>query len=138
MIKLNKIIILFAIIVNILIQTNMARTVSEPMNISQKKYLSKRNDLETLKATVELYLDYQELLKEPALNNSAGKKMTILGVYSKLKNKITAFMNESNKNKAILTKIIAQVILEKQSRKKSEKEVSASNDINSITGFWGK
>lgn len=138
MIKLNKIIILFAIIVNILIQTNMARTVSEPMNISQKKYLSKRNDLETLKATVELYLDYQELLKEPALNNSAGKKMTILGVYNKLKNKITAFMNESNKNKAILTKIIAQVILEKQSRKKSEKEVSASNDINSITGFWGK
>lgn len=143
-----KILILLALVLNLSIQKTIAIDSStesgeEEQQLEQESTeLEKRapqmpkrtQETESLKSSVELYLEYQELLTEPSI--STMKKLAIEKAYHKLKAKLTAYMNESPKNKSFLTRIVAQVVLEKKLKKGNDKV--ASNDFNSITGFWGR
>lgn len=97
----------------------------------------KRAVSESIKGTVELYLEYERLLREDNFNSIIKKKLAINN-FNKLKKKLLNYVDEDPKNKFILSKIVKQVVAQLAKKlNRNEKETNSSGMVNSITGFWG-
>jgi hypothetical protein len=113
------------------------------LSISILKIRTETNTV--LKSQIKKYLYYSKILDDliaskSDLNSSIKKTL----VFTKMKQLEKVFRKYIEKNQKYLInfkKILNQVIHEnrmvKQQKNQSKKEKSASDDINSITGFWG-
>ena len=113
------------------------------LSISILKIRTETNTV--LKSQIKKYLYYSRILDDliaskSDLNSSIKKTL----VFTKMKQLEKIFKKYIEKNKKYLInfkKILNQVIREnsmiKHQKNQGKKEKSASDDINSITGFWG-
>lgn len=80
----------------------------------EREIIQKKND--TIKYTVSLYLKYYELIQENIFPNSTYKKKVIIN-FNILKNKLIDFMNQSDKNKKVLYKILIDFLAKSMNKK---------------------
>lgn len=103
--------------------------------------VERQNELEKMKYLFNLHLDYNEIINENAFKSDFYMKRKLLKVKEQLDKIIEIlrkFIYEKPNNPNEMMKIIKQVLKE---RKKSEsnvnKEKSASDYFQSVTGNWG-
>jgi hypothetical protein len=123
----------YLIIIIILILTlELKRTRSESENNSSE-----------LKSLVKTYLDYSAALKSDSITINYLQKQQLVNKLKQLDEKLKAYINKDSKNVLIFYKIWSQLndernkVIKQQQAKLTAKEKSASDRVNSITGFWG-
>ncbi len=82
-----------------------------------------------------MYHHYSDTIDNPNMKIN-GKKELMRQRINQLKSELEEFAARSMKNKTILAKIASFVLADKY--KKNQKVISPSNQIKSITRFWGK
>lgn len=100
-------------------------------------------DLDSIKSTVEMYLECLKILK---MQNHPKRKAAWLNLQA-LSNKLHAFVMSDPQHKEELLHVINQVLHKKKMRivkndkirgSFQAKHKSPSDYFNSVTGFWGK
>ena len=105
--------------------------------------LTQQTNVNRIKALVKSHLFLTETLNEYLMINniSMKRKEIIIARLEKIKLELQNYANQSLRNTVILYKIWSQLVNESKTNelleKKKIKEKSASDHINSITGFWG-
>ena len=104
--------------------------------------ISKRDDISTIRKLIQNYLYLVNFIKDNNFDNSLINKKKTIRKCNILGDRILKFMNKSEKNKEIVSDSYIQIKFEleqkdKHSDQNNKKEKSASDSINSITGFWG-
>ena len=98
-----------------------------------------------LKSQIKKYLYYSKILDDLIASksdmNSSIKKTLVFTKMKELENVFKKYIEKDQKYLKNFQKILNQVMHEnsmvKHQMNESKKEKSASDDINSITGFWG-
>jgi hypothetical protein len=104
--------------------------------------ISKRDDIPAIKKLIQNYLYLANFIKDNNFDNSLINKKKTIRKCNILGDRILKFMNKSEKNKEIVSDLFNQIKLEveqkdQHSEQNKKKVKSASDSINSITGFWG-
>lgn len=146
----TKLILVLAVTLNLVVQIRMTVSSTEKSNEDFDSNLSierghydeeyetemrKRDNTDWIKKIIESFLHYSNLLKEKSFSSYTKRKLATLS-YNRLKKVLSSFINESPKNRILFTKALTQV-LNSNKTNKNGKKLSASDDVNSITGFWG-
>jgi hypothetical protein len=113
------------------------------LSISTLEIRSETNTV--LKSQIKKYLYYSKILDDLITSksdmNSSIKKTLVFTKMKQLEKVFRKYIEKNQKYLINFKKILNQVIHEnrmvKQQKNQSKKEKSASDDINSITGFWG-
>jgi hypothetical protein len=101
------------------------------------------NNSSELKSLIKTYIDYSAALKSDSITINYLQKQQLVNKLKQLDEKLKAYMSKDSKNVLILFKVWSQLndernkIIKQQQAKSTAKEKSASDRINSITGFWG-
>jgi len=98
-----------------------------------------------LKSQIKKYLYYSKILDDLITSksdmNSSIKKTLVFTKMKELEKVFKKYIEKDQKYLMNFQKILNQVMHEnsmvKQQKNEGKKEKSASDDINSITGFWG-
>lgn len=113
------------------------------LSISILKIRTETNTV--LKSQIKKYLYYSKILDDLIASksdmNSSIKKTLVFTKMKELENVFKKYIEKIKKYLINFQKILNQVIHEnsmiKHQKNQDKKEKSASDDINSITGFWG-
>jgi hypothetical protein len=121
---------------------NMKLTSDEQKKDDLLSIISKRDDISTIRKLIQNYLYLANFIKDNNFDNSLINKKKTIRKCNILGDRILKFMNKSEKNKEIVSDSYNQIKFEfeqkdKHSDQNNKKEKSASDSINSITGFWG-
>lgn len=82
-----------------------------PSPLSSLKRMQKRENLthDSLQYMLELYLKYYELIQDNIFQNAAQKKKALYN-FKVLKNKLLYFMNQSEKNRNLMYKLLVKLV----------------------------
>jgi hypothetical protein len=113
------------------------------LSISTLEIRSETNTV--LKSQIKKYLYYSKILDDLITSksdmNSSIKKTLVFTKMKELEKVFKKYIEKDQKYLMNFQKILNQVMHEnsmvKQQKNEGKKEKSASDDINSITGFWG-
>jgi Fe2+ transport system protein B len=109
--------------------------------VLEKTRSESENNSSELKSLIKTYIDYSAALKSDSITINYLQKQQLVNKLKQLDEKLKAYMSKDSKNVLILFKVWSQLndernkIIKQQQAKSTAKEKSASDRINSITGF---
>lgn len=101
--------------------------------------LDRLNDLKKLRILIDMFLDLSHVLNKNENTKNHKRISALRSQMTMIKASIEKFIAAGRMNQVLLTRLMEQAIRVKLAKtaKSNQKSKSASDSINSITGFWG-
>ena len=104
--------------------------------LSNSLFALKDKNNEKFKSLIKVYSEYSRFLDDRFMISNLPKRKQVIMKLQLVKNELKKYLKNSKENQSKFSKIQLENE-EKNFNKKNNKMKSASDTINSITGFWG-
>jgi len=106
--------------------------------LSNSLFALKDKNNEKLKSLIKVYSEYSRFLDNGFMISNLPKRKQVIMKLQLVKNELKRYLKNNKENQLKFSKILHQLENEERNfNKKNNKMKSASDSINSITGFWG-